>query len=120
YDEGKQELKREINLQSALDASSRLAMEVSVIHGELGINKEPWEKQEVYPTESTYGKLERWEEIHGINPEIPYPKETIQNKDWIAIAEFLADHEIEMNDVDYAIYEYISSGTVPAYRTLEE
>lgn len=42
-----------------------------------------------YPTDSTFDKLERWSELHELNPDIEFPEDAINEHDWKEIGNSL-------------------------------
>lgn len=73
------------------------------------------------PTKATFNMLKRWEVIHQINPDYPYPKSEIEEQDWMGINQFLygkldrsgAKEKMiydSSGNIDMAIYHYIRNG----------
>lgn len=75
------------------------------------------------PTEQTYKLLKRWEIVHQVDPDYPYPENEIVEQDWMGMNYFLygyLDDEDgaakadmiydENNNIDRDVYDYIGTG----------
>src|SRR5699024_9512603 len=75
------------------------------------------------PTEQTESILKRWEAVHEIDPDYPYPEKEIKERDWVEMNHFMfgdADDEdggaktemiyIEDKNIERDIYDYIMFG----------
>lgn len=84
----KADLADEIVLLELKDAKYALAFEVDLdIDGRLSNVKDLNTLLE--PTEGTYVILKRWETVHQIDTDYPYPENVIKNEDWIGINKLL-------------------------------
>lgn len=70
------------------------------------------------PTKITSAILKRWEIVHQIDLEYPYPKDEIAREDWMGMNEFLHEDGFkakmtydEDNNIDSDVLDYIMSGT---------
>jgi hypothetical protein len=73
------------------------------------------------PTDETFRSLKRWEIVHQIDPDYPYPEAEIKEQDWIGINKFLYGETNEggakakmiydenMN-IDSDVYNFIRTG----------
>lgn len=75
------------------------------------------------PTEQTFKLLKRWEIVHQVDPNYPYPKNEIEEQDWMGMHYFLygdlddeegaakADMIYDKNNtIDRDVYDYIGTG----------
>jgi hypothetical protein len=69
---------------------------------------------ELYKTAHTERLLERWEEVHELDPSFPYPIEAIEAQNWPAVSEELKNHETllrrEHGHGDFDFFTYIRTG----------
>lgn len=124
YYEDKNDLDWEDRVGNIGLSSSYFRMEIFIADGELKPrrmleNETRWRKVDVFPTSSTWEPLERWEEMHLINPDIAYPEEFIQNENWLGVAEFFEEHRADFLEIDSDIPEYIYSDSTRG-RKLED
>src|SRR5699024_10705462 len=81
YEQEKENLAWEIEVKEALLTVGMLDTEFAIVEGDLGKHEKQMREIYVYPITHTYDQLERWEEVHEINEEIPYPEEAIEEAD---------------------------------------
>lgn len=75
------------------------------------------------PNEQTFKLLKRWELVHQVDPDYPYPATEIEEQDWMGMNYFLygdlddedgaAKAEMiydENNNIDRDVYDYIGTG----------
>ena len=75
------------------------------------------------PNEQTFKLLKRWELVHQVEPDYPYPATEIEEQDWMGMNYFLygdlddedgaAKAEMiydENNNIDRDVYDYIGTG----------
>lgn len=76
------------------------------------------------PTNKTFELIDRWNAIHLIDDEFPYPKSQIQNLDWIGMNNFLYENEnkgdMKMTESDILILDYILNGTESDHTLVQE
>ncbi len=85
------------------------------------------------PTEETYEILKRWEIVHHIDPDYPYPATEIEEQDWMGLNYFLygdlddeegaAKAEMnydENNNIDSDVLDYIMSDIESNHPVVEE
>lgn len=85
------------------------------------------------PTKETFNILNRWEVVHQIDPEYPYPETLIKEEDWMGMNQYLygdADDEAggakaemvydENNNIDNDVYEYIMANVSSDHPVVEE
>lgn len=105
-DAGKKELGNTIQIKDALRAATYLELEVSISQqspgGEFGI--------QLSPVDETFKKIERWEEVHTLKPDIDFPEEAVNSHDWYKIGEELYNMELKLEEDGTKIINYISSG----------
>lgn len=103
YDSDKQKLEDDIEVGNAMTIADRLALDLSISE------KRPGKGLEIqfYPTDSTFDKLERWKELHELNPDIAFPEDTINEHDWREIGNSL--HEV-VKTFESDTLRYISDG----------
>lgn len=108
YLAGKEQLEEQITVEQAKDTASLLGMEFSILNNETTKGSSYGTEVKLYPTETTFQALERWKEVYKDDPNIPYPEKYIELQDWYKIAEFLYQHNAEIDD---DIYDYIKYET---------
>ncbi|QQK77588.1 hypothetical protein HUG15_19710 [Salicibibacter cibarius] len=119
--ESEREWKREI-VQTTTNTRS-MELQFAMIEGDgeaLFYDDEKVRKIEIYPTSFTYDILDRWEEVHDINPDIPYPEEHIDSEDWLEIDDFYVRNLANFRDIDDELSNYISGRSIDDGRTVEE
>lgn len=85
------------------------------------------------PTKETFKILKRWEIVHHIDPDYPYPTTEIKKQDWMGLNYFLygdPDNEEgaakaemtydEDNNIDSDVLDYIMSGTHSNHPVVKE
>ncbi|GAF17217.1 transposase [Bacillus sp. JCM 19046] len=111
YVEGKSDIERSLTQAEAEGIASTLAMEANFLEqsryaqGDVLVT-------ELQPTEVTYDILNRWKEVHYLNPEIPYPENEIDLNDWKGIRSFKLEHQGEIEINFPGLFAYIDRGTV--------
>jgi len=115
YYEGKNDLEWEIKISDIKLGSSYFDLEFLLADGDVEPrkvlkNEKRFRKVDVFPTKFTKEPLERWEEVHLINSDIPYPETLIQEENWLGVADFFSNQFSKMLDIDMDIPEYIGSG----------
>src|SRR5699024_5150989 len=109
YLAGKQNLENQITIEQAKDTAALLGMEFSISNNNTTIGSSYGTGVKLYPTETTFKALERWEEVYSDDTSIPYPPdEVIQAQDWYEIAKYLYKHSASIDD---DVYDYIKYGT---------
>lgn len=118
YNDGKEDLERRLTYAKA----ERIAGDIKA---NLLITERPkWYENradaKIYPSPSTHDLVNRWEEVHSINPNIPYPEQAIVQQDWYEISGFLKNHENEFLKIHKDLYMYIYDRTKRDNQTVEE
>src|SRR5699024_3365273 len=85
------------------------------------------------PTKKTYKLLKRWEIVHHIDPDYPYPATEIEEQDWMGINYFLYGdlddeegaakaemHYDENNNIDSDVLDYIMADIESNHPVVEE
>ena len=109
YLAGKHNLEKQITIEQAKDTAALLGMEFSISNNNATRGSSYGTGTKLYPTETTFKALERWEEVYSDDTSIPYPSdEVIQAQDWYEIAKFLYKHS---SSIDDEVYDYIKYGT---------
>src|SRR5699024_715791 len=95
YYEGKNDLEWEIKISDIKLGSSYFDLEFLLADGDVEPrkvlkNEKRFRKVDVFPTKFTKEPLERWEEVHLINSDIPYPETLIQEENWLGVADFFS------------------------------
>lgn len=85
------------------------------------------------PTKQTLNILKRWEVVHQIDPDYPYPETEIEEQDWMGINQFLYgdfdDEEggakakmvyDENKNIDNDVYEYIMANLSSDHPVVQE
>lgn len=74
----------------------------------------------LHPTADTYEILERWEDIHRLDPSFPYDGEAIQNQDWKTLYELFHEDSTEepldlegFSEHNEQLYHYLLNGSNP-------
>lgn len=98
------------DLQETKSVSDKLKTNFVVLEGERGLFEDPYYHQYLYPSDSTYMVLERWEEVHQINSELPYPSKAMDEMDWKGIEAAVINIEDDISD---DLYHYIFYDTLP-------
>lgn len=114
----KAELKDEIILLELKQAKYTLGLDVDLDIDERLSNVEDLNTL-VEPTDWTSIILKRWEAVHQINPDYPYPETEIKNQDWMGIHHFLygeteEDKGIMVDGSNRDVYSFIKHGTPSA------
>lgn len=105
FDSEKKELGGKIEIGNALTTASKLDLEISISEGRPGREL----NLQLYPLDGTFEKIDRWKELHEINPDIPFPEESVNSHDWYEIGQKLRSLEL---DLDSKITDYISNGAL--------
>lgn len=89
----KSELDEDITIGTAKEYAGMLGMEfaVSQSHTSPGEAVNYDTKAQLYPTQDSYEILNRWEEVHKYNQDIPCPKDAIKEENWEEIGKHLAE-----------------------------
>ncbi|WP_017470937.1 hypothetical protein [Amphibacillus jilinensis] len=118
YQIEKQELNKQITIGNAVSSASNLNMEMLIVESGDFIESNTW--VEVLPTNSTYTILERWEQTHQMNSDIPFPKEYINEQQWDKVSNFYNDSTDQFEAVHRDLSDYIKSGYLSEEVTIED
>lgn len=115
HDEEQAEKEDKLTLRTVEDTATNLNMEVRMSNRPTPNSPNRNELNvELYKTAHTERLLERWEEVHELDPTFPYPKEEIKAQNWPAVSEELKNHETllrrEHKHGDFDFFAYIRSG----------
>ncbi len=123
YESKKTEKRQELALLTLEQTANDFHLDLNIIFGDVPTSTEGMQKA-LQPTEATYYLLERWEEVHQIDPNYPYPETKIEEQDWISMNKFLyADGnkvDMKLNEEDRAVYNYILFGTPSDHPIVQE
>ncbi|HLR51453.1 MAG TPA: T7SS effector LXG polymorphic toxin [Candidatus Avamphibacillus sp.] len=109
YLAGKQNLEKQITIEEAKNTAAFLGMEFSISNNHTTNGDGYGIEVKLYPTETTFKALERWEEVHNDDPSIPYPPEdAIKTQDWHKISKFLYKYNTSIDD---DVFDFITYGT---------
>jgi len=108
----KKDLGNKIEIEKALDAASRLDLEISINE------KNPGREVNIqlYPLDETFEKITRWRKIHEANPNITIPDDAIHSHDWYEVGEELLDIQLDHGTI---VVNYITSGKTEG-KSIEE
>lgn len=120
--------------KEAKDETLRLTLKQVVSELRLKLTEDPDERLSniddlnilLEPTNVTFDILKRWETVHQIDPEYPYPETQIEEKDWIGINVFLYDdlNKAKMiykgNNIDSDVFDYIMFNSSSNHPVVEE
>ncbi|MCR6105011.1 hypothetical protein HXA34_01765 [Salipaludibacillus agaradhaerens] len=87
FQEGKNDLATRITRNDLLVTAGYLEMAVSMADGALGGANQ----YQLFTTHGTELRLERWERMHQLNPDIPYPAKAIENEEWLKVGEVYSE-----------------------------
>ncbi|MBM7539828.1 hypothetical protein [Amphibacillus cookii] len=118
YQSEKQELNKQITIGNATSSASNLNMEMVIVESGYFNENDTW--VEVLPTNSTYAILERWEQTHQMNSDIPFPKEYIDQQQWDKVSDFYNDSTDQFEAVHNSLSNYIKSAYLPKDKEIEE
>lgn len=115
HDEEQAEKEDKLTLRTVEDTATNLNMEVRMSNRPTPNSPNRNELNvELYKTAHTEQLLERWEEVHKLDPMFPYPKEEIESQNWPAVSEELKNNETllrrEHEHGDFDFFAYIRSG----------
>jgi len=118
YSEGRRELEKDVTIGESQEVAGLLGMEFVISDGRSVPGRPQDTEVQLYPTGATYDMLERWKEVHELNPDFRTPTDEIESEDWYGITNYFRDHELEF---DNDLQDYITHGTeVEGTKTLEE
>lgn len=102
------ELEDKITIGKAQEVAGMLKMEFVISESAtVSLGQRPKLAVQLHPTEKSFEVLDRWEEEHKKDPNLPYPKEQIEALDWEGINEFLIEYDTKIPD---DIADYITDG----------
>jgi hypothetical protein len=115
HDEEQANKEDKLTLRMVEDTATNLGMEVQVSNRPTPNSPNRNELNvELYKTAHTEQLLERWEEVHKLDPMFPYPKEEIEAQNWPAVSEELKNNETllrrEHEHGDFDFFAYIRLG----------
>ncbi|QQK77593.1 LXG domain-containing protein [Salicibibacter cibarius] len=120
YESGKNEKEDDLKIGNAKLTAMDLDMEIQISDRFVpGPGSNQLEIQ-LHPTDITFDALSRWEEVHNINPDIPYPATEIEDQDWYSISEHLTENRGVIRGMDPDLYSYIFSNKLEGGKTVEE
>ena len=99
----KKEMEQEIEVENVLITAGRLDLEVVISERNPGREL----NIQLYPLDETILQIERWEQLHNENSNIPFPAEAINSHDWYKVADELAG---VLEEFGPRTYTYIYSG----------
>lgn len=117
YQSGKDKLEREIKVGDAQKAAIKLDLEYTISKNRSIPSSGEQLDIQLYPKDKTFEILDRWQEVHRINPEIPYPEDPIQSQDWYETSEILREVELEYG---MDLTDYIVDGTLSEDETVND
>ncbi|WP_152655082.1 LXG domain-containing protein [Oceanobacillus sp. CFH 90083] len=102
YSSETKEYEEEITLIKALIAATDLSMEVAIIEQDIGGSLEV----QLYPTETTFEQIKRWNELHEINPNLYFPEKEINANDWYSVRDKIKDIDLNFGEktAGYILY----------------
>ncbi|MBP1970601.1 hypothetical protein J2Z83_002737 [Virgibacillus natechei] len=116
FQSGKQELEEAITIGDSQKAAAFLGMEFSISQNRSVPGLQHGTDVQLYPTETTYAIVDRWQTVHEINSSIPYPKNHIASQNWYKVSDFLSDNNTQIDD---DILDYITNETPSDNPTVE-
>jgi len=123
YESKKTKKRQELALLTLEQTANDFHLELHIISGDVPTSTEGMQKA-LQPTEATYYLLERWEEVHLIDPKYPYPETKIEEQDWIGMNKFLYEDgnkaDMKLNEEDRPVYYYILFGTPSDHPVVQE
>ena len=116
YFSGKNDLDWENKMIDVRSGFGSLDFKMFVAEGDLELrsnleNESRWRMVSLFPRQSTVEMLERWEELHKLNSNIPFPEKLIKEEKWVGVAKFFAEHRGNINEIGWGITDYIYSGS---------
>jgi hypothetical protein len=113
------DLEEEWTMEQQKDVAKTLGMEVLLSEQENLMGDKVLYVQ-VFPTRVTFDIIDRWEEVHRLNNNIPYPEEAVQQNDWKAISEFYFKNKNNIHEINSGLINYIGAGSKNTNISMEE